>query len=107
MNVASRGVGSATFQSKTEACNVSPSSGPDKHPIAVVPKGRSLHEELHVHLSMWKGYRIVGIRVVEKVSTGVCRPSKRGFAVKLDKLNYLISTSCKARAKAVLLGWWE
>jgi len=66
---------------------------------------KNSREVLRVTLEDFKGHRLVNLRVWFKSTEGDFRPGKHGVAIRIDKLDALISALVEAHGKANEVGW--
>jgi hypothetical protein len=68
---------------------------------------KNTREVLRVTLDDFKGHRLVSLRVWFKTPEGDLRPGKDGVAIRIDKLDALISALVGAHGEANEVGWLQ
>jgi hypothetical protein len=66
---------------------------------------KNSRESLRVTLDEFKGHRLVNMRVWFKANDGETRPGNSGIAIKIEKLEELLSALAKAQSDARAAGW--
>ena len=74
-----------------------------EHLIAAIEK--NTRESLRVTLDDFKGHRLVNMRVWFKANDGEMRPENSGIAIKIEKLEELLSALAKAKTEAIEARW--
>lgn len=63
-------------------------------------------EEIGVRLSEYRGYHLIDVRIYSFIE-GEFRPTKKGFALRVDAIEELVSAIEWARQHAENLGWLD
>jgi Transcriptional Coactivator p15 (PC4) len=66
---------------------------------------KNTRESLRVTLDEFKGHRPINMRVWFKANDGEMRPGNSGIAIKIEKLEDLLSALAKAQSDARAAGW--
>ena len=71
--------------------------------IATIEKNS--REALRITLGEFKGHRLVNLRVWFRAEDGEMRPGNSGVAIKVEKLEELLSALMRARGEAHAVHW--
>jgi hypothetical protein len=66
---------------------------------------KNSREQLRITLGEFKGHRLINLRVWFLAEDGKMRPGNSGVAIKIDRLEALISALLRSRGEANELGW--
>jgi hypothetical protein len=77
---------------------------PEPIEVAKFLKTRWRSESVHVELSTYEGHNLISVRVYRTGADGIDRPTNKGLAMSISKLQELARALAKAEVKARELG---